>query len=97
MHVNLPTIAYASETCKRTSQRSGTQANEMSYVKGSFLWCEYRTDDKSNESVCGRYDIYYSKGKESNFREMVKHSTLRWFSHLDRMADNEMTKIIYNK
>lgn len=38
-----------------------------------------------------------SMGEETNCAalKMVKHSTLRWFSHLVGVGENEMTKWVY--
>ncbi len=84
------TITYASETWV-WNERSRIQAVEMSYLRSA---CGIRKmDGESNESVYGRFGMS-SKGEGMKWGvvEGVKHNTLRWFGHMERMVENVMTK-----
>ena len=51
-------------------------------------------DGESNESAYGKFGMF-GKGRGMNCGgvEVIKHSTLRWSGHLERMEENEMTRI----
>ncbi len=63
----------------------------MSYLRST---CEVRKMDvKSNENVYNRFGISSKcEGMKCEVVEGVKRNTLRWFGHMKRMAENEMTK-----
>ncbi len=89
------TVVYASETWVRNqSQRSKIQAVEMSYLRGG---CGVnRMDGKSNENIYGKFGMFTrGEGMSCGVVEMVKRSTLRWFGHLERMDERELTKRVY--
>ncbi len=70
------------------------QAVEMSYLRGACgVW---RMNGESNESVYNRFGMS-SKGEGMTCRVVdgVRHNILRWFDHMERMAENEMTKRLY--
>ncbi len=94
-NIIVPTVAYASETWVwNQSQRSKIQAAEMSNLRDG---CGVsRMDEESNENVYRKFGMS-SRGEGMNCRmvEMVKRSTLRWFGHLERMDERELTKRIY--
>ncbi len=85
--ITVPTLMYVSET--RTwneGQRAWIQAVEMRYLRDA---CGLnRMDGESKESVHGKLSVFF-KSKEINCEvvEVVKHSTLRWFGHLERMGE----------
>ncbi len=55
-----------------------------------------RMDDESNESVYNRFGISSKgEGMKCGVVEGVKCNTLRWFGHMERMAESEMTKRVY--
>ncbi len=56
----------------------------MSYLRGG---CGVnRMDGESNENVYRKFGMSNrGKGMSCGVVEMVKHSTLRWFGHLERM------------
>ncbi len=60
------------------------QAIEMSYMRGG---CGVnRMDGESNENVYIKFGILSrGEGMSCGVVEMVKHSPLRWFGHLERM------------
>jgi len=93
--VIVPTITYASETWVwNESQRSRIQAVEMSYLRTA---CGVsRLDGESNESVYNRFGMTSrGEGMKCGVVEGVKRSTLRWFGHMERMDESEMTKRVY--
>ena len=48
---------------------------------------------ESIESVYNKYGMSCSdEGMESGVLERVKRSPLRWFDHIDKMPENEMTE-----
>ncbi len=51
-----------------------------------------RRDGESNENVNGRFGMS-SKGEGMSCGVVGKCSTLRWFGHLERMGESEMTRI----
>ncbi len=51
-------------------------------------------DGESNENVYRKFGMSSREGMSCGVVEM-KHSTLRWFGHLERMDEKEMTKKIY--
>ena len=52
-----------------------------------------RMDDESNESVYNKYDLSSrGEGMKCGVIERVKHSILRWYGHMERMRESEMTK-----
>ncbi len=54
-----------------------------------------RMDSESNENVYRKFGMS-SKGEGMSCGVvLVKHSTLRWFGHLERMDESELTKRIY--
>jgi len=91
----VPTVTYGSETWTwNKCQRSNIQAVEMSYLRGC---CGVnRMDGESNENVYGRFGMASKgEGMSCGVVEMVKRSTLRWFGHLERMGESELTRRIY--
>ncbi len=89
------TVAYASETWVwNQSQRSKIQAVEISYLRGR---CGVnRMDGESNENVYRKFGMSSrGEGMGCGVVKIVKHSTLRWFGHLERMDERELTKRIY--
>ncbi len=70
------------------------RAVEMSYLRGA---CGVsRWDGFNNESVyegCGMRGS--GSGMECGVVEWVKRSTLRWFSHIERMGNEEFVKKVY--
>jgi len=75
-------------------QKSRIQAVEMSYLRGACGLS--RMDGESNESVYKKFGVSVKgEGMNCGVVEVVKHSTLRWFGHLERMG-SEMTRKIYN-
>ncbi len=51
---------------------------------------------ESNENVYRKFGMSSrGKGMSCGVVEMVKRSTLRWFGHLERMDERELTKRIY--
>ncbi len=66
----------------------------MSYLRGA---CGLnRMDSESNVSVYGKFGMSVkSEGMNCGVMEVVKRSTLRWFRHLERMWEDELTKRIY--
>ena len=91
----VPTLTYASETWVwNEGQRSRIQAVEMSYLRGACSLS--RMDGESNESVYGRFGMSVKgEGMNCGVVEVVKRNTLRWFGHLERMGESEMTRRIY--
>ncbi len=90
----VPTVEYASETWVwKQSQRFKIQIVEMSYLRGG---CDVnRMDGESNENVYRKFGISSrGEGMSCEVVEMVKRSTLRWFGHLERMNERELTKRI---
>jgi len=66
----------------------------MSYLRGAC--CLSRMDGESNESVYRRFGMSVkSEGMNCGVVVVVKCNTLRWFGHLDRMGESEMTRRIY--
>ncbi len=55
-----------------------------------------RMDGQSNENIYRKFGIS-SRGERVScvVVEMVKCCTLRWFGHLERMDERELTKRIY--
>ena len=93
--VIIPTITYASETWVwNERQRSRIQAVEMSYLRTA---CGVsRLDGESNESVYNRFGMTSrGEGMKCGVVEGVKRSTLRWFGHMERMDESEITKRVY--
>ncbi len=89
------TVAYARETWVwNQSQRCKIQGVEISYLRGG---CGVnRMDRKSNENVYRKFGMSSrGEGMSSGVVEMVNHSTLRWFGHLERIDERELTKRIY--
>ncbi len=76
--------------------RSRIQAVEMSYLRSA---CGIRRmDGESNESVYNRFGMSSKgEGMKCEVVEGVKHNTLRWFGHMERMAENLMTKRVYTR
>ena len=91
----LPTLTYASETWTwNGGQRSRIQAVEMSYLRGACGLT--RWDGESNETVYERCGMSENeRGVNCGVVEWVKRNTLRWFGHLERMEDGELTKRVY--
>ncbi len=88
-------VAYASETWVwNQSQRSKIQAVEMSFLRGG---CGVkRMDGESNEDVYKKFGMSSRGGGMScGVVKMVKRSTLRWFGHLERIDERELTKKVY--
>jgi len=55
-----------------------------------------RLDGESNESVYNRFGMTSKgEGMKCGVVEGVKRSTLRWFGHMERMDECEMTKRVY--
>ena len=55
-----------------------------------------RLDGESNESVYNRFGMASKgEGMKCGVVEWVKRNTLRWFGHMERMDENEMTKRVY--
>ncbi len=55
-----------------------------------------RMDGESNENVYRKFGMSSrGEGVSCGVVEMVKRSTLRWFGHLERMNERELTKRIY--
>ncbi len=53
-----------------------------------------RMDSESNENVYGRFGMTIKgEGMSCGMVEVVKLSTLRWFGHLERLCEREMTRI----
>ncbi len=91
----VPTITYASETWVwNERQRSRIRAVEMSYLRSTCgVW---RMDGENNENVYNRFGISSKgEGMTSGVVEGLKHNTLSWFAHIERMAENVMTKRVY--
>ncbi len=90
--ITVPTLMYVSETwtCDE-AQRIRIQAVGMSYLRGA---CGLnRMDNESNESVYGMFSVSFrSEGMNCGVVEVVKHSILRWFDHLERMEGDELTE-----
>ncbi len=64
----------------------------MSYLRSG---CGVRMHGESNKSAYGRFDLSSEgEGLGRVVVEVVKHSTLRWFGHLERMGESEMTRRI---
>ncbi len=63
----------------------------MSYLRGG---CGVnRMDGENNESVYRRFGMTSKREEMScGVVEMVSCSTLRWFGHLERMDESELTK-----
>ncbi len=56
----------------------------------------WRMDGESNEIVYNRFGMSSKgEGMKGGVVEGVKHNTLRWFGHMERMAESEMTKRVY--
>ncbi len=76
------------------ARQSRVRAVEMSYLRG--VCGVNRWDGLSNKSVYERCDM---RGRGSGVRcgvvEWVKRSTLRWFGHIERMANEEFVKKVY--
>jgi len=67
-------------------------------VNGNLRGCcgVNRMDGESNENVYGRFGMASKgEGMSCGVVEMVKCSTLRWFGHLQRIGESEMTRRIY--
>ncbi len=78
---------------KKKSQSCKIQAVEMSYLRGG---CGVnRMDGESNKNVYRKFGISSREEMSCGVVEMVKRSTLRWFGHLERMDERELTKKIY--
>ncbi len=93
--ITVTTVAYASETWVwNQSERSKIQAVEMSYLRGR---CGVnRMDGESNENVYRKFGMSSRReGMSCGVVAMVNRSTLRWFGHLERMDERELTKMIY--
>ncbi len=91
----VPTLTYASETWTRNeNQRSRLQAVEMSYLKST---CGVRRmDGMSNESVYEHFGMCHrGEGKKCGVVKEVKRQTLKWFGHMERMEESEMTRTVY--
>ena len=91
----VPTLTYASETWAwNERQRSRIQAVEMSYLRNA---CGVRRmDGESNESVYERFGMSSrGEGVKCGVVEGVRRNTLRWFGHMERMAQGEITKRVY--
>ncbi len=54
-----------------------------------------RMDGESNENVYRKFNMVSRGEGMSCGVVMVKRSTLRWFVHLERMDERELTKRIY--
>ncbi len=63
----------------------------MSYLKGG---CGVnRMDGESNENVYRKFGMSSrGKGMSCGVVEMVKCSLLKWFGHLERIDERELTK-----
>ncbi len=93
--ITVPTIIYANETWVwNDRQRSRIQAVEMSYLRSA---CRVqRMDGESNERVYNRCGMSSKgEGMKCGVVEGVKCNTLRWFGHMERMAENVITKRVY--
>ncbi len=88
--IELLTLMYVSETWNE-GPRTRIQAVEMSYLRGA---CGLNgMDGESNKSVYGKFGMSFkSEGMNCGVVEVVKCCTLRWFGHLERMGEDEMTK-----
>ncbi len=91
----LPTLTYGSKNWTwNGAQQSRVCAVEMSYLRGA---CGVsRWDGLSNVNVyerCGMRER--GSGVGCGVVEWVKRSTLRWFSHMERMGDEEFVKKVY--
>ncbi len=89
--VIVPTLTYASETWAWDEcQRSRVQAMEMSYLRSA---CGVSTMDRmSNESVYDHFGMcHMGKRKKCGVVEEVKRQTLKWFGHMVRMEESQMT------
>ncbi len=66
----------------------------MSYLRSG---CSVnRMDGESNENLYRKSGMSsIGEGISCGVVEMVKCSTLRWFGHLERMNERELTKRIY--
>ncbi len=66
----------------------------MSYLRGA---CGVqRMDGESNENAYNRFGMSRKgEGMKCGVVEGVKCNTLKWFGHLERMAENEITKSMY--
>ncbi len=93
--ITVPTITCASMTWVwNERQRSRIQAVEMSYLRSA--WEVQKMDGESNESVYNRSGMSSKgEGMKCGVVEGVKHNTLRWFGHMERMTENVITKSIY--
>ncbi len=66
----------------------------MSYLRGGCG--EKRMDGESNESVYRRFGMSSrGEGMSCGMVEKLKHSTLIWFGHLERIDESELTKRIH--
>ncbi len=55
-----------------------------------------RMDGESNENVYRKLGMTSrGEGMSCGLVEMLKRRTLRWFGHLERMDERELTKRIY--
>ncbi len=91
----LPTLTYGSENWTwNGAQQSRVRAVEMSHLRGA---CGVnRWDGLSNESVYERCGMrWHGSGVGCDVVEWVKGSTLRWFSHIERMGNEEFVKKVY--
>ncbi len=66
----------------------------MSYLRSA---CGVqRMDGESNESVYNRFGMSSKgEGMKRGVVEGVKRNTVRWFGHVERTAENVMTKRVY--
>lgn len=88
----LPALNYASEIWVwNGSNQSSINAVENNYLRGV---CDLtRWNGESNESVyqrCGMGERVI--GIDYGVIERLKHSTLKWFGHVERMGNGEFTK-----
>jgi len=91
----LPTLTYGSETWTwNDSQQSRIQAVEMNYLRGA---CNIsRRDMESNARIYRRFGMESDGvGIRCGVVEWVKRNTLRWFGHVERMQQDELTKRVY--
>ncbi len=89
----LPLLTYGSENWTWNGvQQSRVHAVEMSYWRGV---CRVsRWDRLSNDSVNERHGMRErGSGVGCGVVEWVKRSTLRWFSHIERMENEELVKV----
>ncbi len=68
--------------------------DEMSYLRSACgVW---RMDGESNENAYNRFGTSSKgEGMKCGVVEGVEHNTLRWFGHMETMAESEMTKRVY--